>query len=417
MHNRRLSVLFLASSYPRHRADPASVFLRDLALQLAQESVQIHVLAPGDGEYGTDVDGKVSIHRFRYWPGVRQRLAYGSGILPNLKRSPLLWLHVPFFVIAMTIKMCRLLATERIDLIHAHWLLPQGLIGVLGARLFCVPLIVSAHGSDAFALRGRFFAALKRWTVRRSTYWTANTRETAGAVAPGGRLPAPRIIPMGVDVALFSRGDRTALRQTISEGEFIVLFVGRLVENKGCQELIEALSRLREGTRSRVKLWIVGDGDERDRLQRAARDLGLAARTEFFGAVEHRRLAAFYAAADLVVVPSKAGASGEAEGQNVVVLEAFAARACVLATRLGGIPSMVRNRETGVLAEPANPQALAEAIESLLKDADLRRTLSANAFAEVSKYDWHHVAGEFCGLYQEAVDARRVASGRAANKA
>jgi glycosyltransferase involved in cell wall biosynthesis len=230
------------------------------------------------------------------------------------------------------------------------------------------------------------------------------------------KLPAPGIIPMGVDVALFSRGQRTALRQTISERHFIVLFVGRLIENKGCRDLIEALALLQEETRSRARLWIVGDGDERDRLQRAAHDLGVDARTEFFGAVEHRRLADFYAAADLVVVPSKAGTNGEADGQNVVVLEAFAARACVVATRLGGIPSMVRDQETGVLVEPGNPRALAEAIESLLNDADLRRSLSANAFAKVSKYDWRRIGGEFRELYEDAVKARRVASGHAANK-
>jgi len=222
---------------------------------------------------------------------------------------------------------------------------------------------------------------------------------------------------MGVDVALFSRGDRAALRQTISDREFILLFVGRLVKTKGCLDLIEALSLLRAQTRSRARLWIVGDGDERDRLQRAVRDLGIEAQIEFFGAVEHRRLADFYAAADLVIVPSKSGTGGEAEGQNLVVLEAFAARVCVVATRLGGIPSMVRDRETGVLVEPGNPRALAEAIESLLNDADLRRTLSAHAFAEVSKYDWHRIAEEFCDVYQEAVKARLVASDRAANKA
>ena len=406
MDNRRLKVLFLTSSYPRHYTDPASVFLRDLADELAQGPTQIHVLAPGDGEHGTNVEGNVFVHRFRYLPGIRQKLAYGSGILPNLKRSPWLWLHVPLFAIAMTVKMCRLAAAKRIDLIHAHWLLPQGLVGVIGARLFGVPLIVSAHGSDAFALRGQFLTVLKRWIVRKSTYWTANTTETAGAVVHDLQLPVPRIIPMGVDVGLFSRGERTALRQTISERESIVLFVGRLIENKGCRDLIEALSLLREETRSRARLWIVGDGDERDRLPTAARDLGLEMKTEFFGAVEHRRLADFYAAADLVVVPSKSGTSGEAEGQNVVVLEAFAAHACVVATRLGGIPSMVRDQETGVLVEPGNPPALAEAIESLLNDVDLRRKLSANAFIEVSKYNWPRLAEEFRDLYQEAVNAR-----------
>lgn len=412
MNDRRITVLFLASSYPRDVTDSASVFLRDLADHLEQNSAKIHVLVPADGKADTSVEGQVTVHRFRYLPSSRQTLAYGSGILPNLKRTPRLWLHVPLFVMAMAVKMCRLLATRRIDVIHAHWLLPQGLIGLIGACLFGVPLVVSAHGSDAFALRGRFLDRLKRWIIRRSDRWTANTAATAAAVARGVKLPEPRVIPMGVDVAFFSRGDRTALRQAIPDREHVVLFVGRLVENKGCRDLIEALSLLPGETRSRARLWIVGDGDERPALKRAARDFGVDAGTEFFGAVEHRRLADFYAAADLVVVPSKVGSGGEAEGQNIVVLEAFAARACVLATRLGGIPSMVRDQMTGALVEPGNPRALSEALELLLNDADLRRRLSASAFADVARYDWLRVAGEFCDLYEEAAKARIVADGR-----
>ena len=412
MSNRPLKVLFLTSSYPRSGDDTASVFLRYLAEHLADEGLDVHVLAPADGKGETIIEAKVTVHRFQYFPTGLQKLAYGSGILPNLKRTPRLWLHVPLFVMAMAVKMCRLLATRRIDVIHAHWLLPQGLVGLMGACLFGVPLVVSAHGSDAFALRGRFLDRLKGWIIRRSDRWTANTAATAAAVARGVKLPEPRIIPMGVDVAFFSRGDRTALRQAIPDREHVVLFVGRLVENKGCRDLIEALSLLPGETRSRARLWIVGNGDERPGLKRAARDFGVDARTEFFGAVEHRRLADFYAAADLVVVPSKVGSGGEAEGQNIVVLEAFAARACVLATRLGGIPSMVRDQMTGALVEPGNPRALSEALELLLNDADLRRRLSASAFADVARYDWLRVAGEFCDLYEEAAKARIVADGR-----
>jgi glycosyltransferase involved in cell wall biosynthesis len=412
MNDRRLTVLFLASSYPRGLDDSASVFLRDLADHLEQKSVKIHVLAPADGKGGTSVEGQVTVHRFRYWPSSRQTLAYGSGILANLKRTPWLWLHVPLFVMAMVVKMCRLLATERIDLIHAHWLLPQGLVGLIGARLFGLPLVVTAHGSDAFALRERFFAGFKRGIIRLSDRWTANTAATAAAAAREMNLPEPRIIPMGVDVAFFSHGDRSALRQAIPDGEFIILFVGRLVENKGCRDLIEALSWLPGNTRSRARLWIVGDGDERTRLKLAARDFGVDARTEFFGSVGHQRLANFYAAADLVVVPSKPGSGGEAEGQNIVVLEAFAGRACVLATRLGGIPSMVCDQETGTLVEPGNPSALSKAIDSLLNDAALRWRLSANAFGEASKYDWLRVADKFRDLYEETVKSSVVADGR-----
>jgi D-inositol-3-phosphate glycosyltransferase len=103
----------------------------------------------------------------------------------------------------------------------------------------------------------------------------------------------------------------------------------------------------------------------------------------------------------LVVIPSRLGPSGETEGQGIVVLEAFAARACVIATAIGGITSMVRDHATGALVEPGNSKALATALEQLLNEADLRQQLAANAFAEVcERYSWTRVAGDFAEVYR-----------------
>ncbi|MGH7874944.1 MAG: glycosyltransferase family 4 protein, partial [Candidatus Binatia bacterium] len=313
--------------------------------------------------------------------------------------------QVPFFLTAMTYSLLRLLARQRFDVIHAHWLLPQGWVGLIGAGIFNIPLIVTAHGTDAFALRGRFANHLKRRILIGAAAWTANTAATAAAVTRDARLPAPRIIPMGVDLVLFSSGKRTALRGEIHDGEHVVLFVGRLIENKGCQDLIEAVSHLSPKAQSQTSLWIVGVGDQQTQLERSAHKFGVAARVKFVGAVEQQRLPEFYAAADVVVVPSKLGSAGATEGQSVVVLEAFAARACVLATRIGGIPSMVHDQLTGMLVEPGNPRSLSEALELLMTNPDLRRQLSENAFAEIDQYSWQRIAGEFHRLYDETVNS------------
>src|SRR5262245_41020728 len=97
----QLKVLHLVSSYPRSDEDSASVFLRYLANNLADRGLEIHVLAPADRKGGTTVEGMVTVHRFQYLPSRLQRLAYGSGIMSNLQRSPWLWLQVPPFVLAM----------------------------------------------------------------------------------------------------------------------------------------------------------------------------------------------------------------------------------------------------------------------------------------------------------------------------
>jgi glycosyltransferase involved in cell wall biosynthesis len=244
--------------------------------------------------------------------------------------------------------------------------------------------------------------------VQKSHAWSTNTLPTAEVLTRNSSMHQPRIIPMGVDPIRFASGHGDALRRELNDGESVVLFVGRLIDAKGCDDLIEAISLLPARRQSQASLWVVGDGDERERLAQAARELGISHRTKFFGLVSHVRLPDFYAAADVVVIPSKLGSAGEMEGQGIVALEAFAARACVLATNIGGLTSMVRDGATGLLVEPGSPQSLSHAIERLLDEPELRRTFADNAFSEVAaKYSWEHIAGEFEKMYDDVLVAYR----------
>jgi glycosyltransferase involved in cell wall biosynthesis len=406
MSQRQLKICLLTSSYPRSSEDTASVFLRHLADKLADRGIDVHVLAPADGEGGTTIEKNVTVHRFQYLPVSLQKLAYGSGILPNLRRQPLLWTQVPFFLVSMTWSLLRLIRRERPDLIHAHWILPQGLVAVLAKYLCAIPVITTAHGTDAFALQNKLVRRLKRFVVGESDAWTANSRATLDAIGPPSGLPTPQIIPMGVDADFFSRGNPDSLRRELSENELLVLFVGRLIENKGCRDLLHAVSLLPESTRAKTTLWIVGDGYDRASLQQSANALRISHKVRFWGSVRNDLLPNFYAAADLFIAPSVQTASGEAEGQNVALLEAAAARACVLATRIGGIGEFVKDGITGVLVEPGNPRELAAAMEKLLLDAPLRSRLAESASLDVkSRYDWRQIAAQFEQLYRQVVKA------------
>jgi glycosyltransferase involved in cell wall biosynthesis len=304
----------------------------------------------------------------------------------------------------MAYSLLRVIRGEQIDLLHAHWILPQGLLGVLAKYLCRIPLVTTAHGADAFTLRGGLAGALKRFVVVRSDAWTTNTPATSHAIDPTATTPRAHVIPMGVDTELFASGDPAALRQQLPAREFLLLFVGRLVEKKGCTDLLEAVSLLPSSLRDRTTLWIVGDGDQRIRLEQTANDLGLVRKVRFWGTMSNQRLPGFYAAADLFVAPSIEAVSGDTEGQGVVILEAFAGRACVLSTRSGGIDAVVQDNVTGVLVPPNRPGDLALAMEKLLKDPALRTTLIENAFEEVkARYRWKHVAGEFESLYRTLI--------------
>jgi len=396
-----LKLVMLASSYPRNEEDSASVFLRHLAQSLSQRGLRVSVLAPADKEGETCIEGNICVHRFQYLPASLQQLAYGSGILPNLKRNPLLWIEVPFFLVMMGYSLVRLLWKEKPDLVHAHWVLPQGLIAVLVKLLYKRPVITTAHGGDAFALKGGLMTRLKRLVLRTSNAWTSNTPSTSEAFGSSGLLPKPHIIPMGVDVKHFQSGQRPAARRELPEDELLILFVGRLVEKKGTEDLLTAFSLLPPELRHRTSLWIVGDGEYRIRLQQQVDTLGISQKTRFWGRISNHLLPDFYAAGDLLVVPSIEAASGDTEGQGVVILEAFAARLCVLATHVGGISDVVDDGDTGVMVEAREPKQLAEAMAKLLSDSGRRDMLANNAFAKVNRcYDWEKIAHDFENLYR-----------------
>ncbi|MBI4489483.1 MAG: glycosyltransferase [Deltaproteobacteria bacterium] len=399
-----LKLLMLASSYPRSKEDSSSVFLRHLAENLSRRGIKVHLLVPAYGEGGIFFEGGIKVQRFQYLPTRLQKLAYGSGILPNLKQKPWLWIEVPFFLIMMTYSLLRLLWKERPDLIHAHWLLPQGLVAVSAKLFYKAPVVATAHGSDVFALRGKLFDKLRRYVLRRSDAWTSNSRATAAGVGEEPSLPAPHILPMGVDVRQFQSGQLTKLRQNLPKNELVLLFVGRLVKQKGVDDLLQASTLLPSALRARTSLWVVGDGQDRGRLQEQAQTLGIDGKVRFWGQVNNDLLPDFYAAADLFVVPSVEIPSGDTEGQGVVLLEAFAARLCVVATRVGGISEIVEDGYTGILVESHNPQQLAATIEKLLSESKLRIELAENAYAKVKKdYGWDKIAFAFESLYRDLI--------------
>ena len=145
---------------------------------------------------------------------------------------------------------------------------------------------------------------------------------------------------------------------------------------------------------------MVGQGLDAGQLTRHTQRLPADLKVHFWGALRNELLPDFYAAADLLVVPTS-----DTEGQGVVLLEAFAARLCVLATRVGGIREVVEDGVTGMLVQPGDSQALARAIAKLLTDPELRRKLADNGFLRArNDYAWEIVAARFEDLYRGVVE-------------
>jgi phosphatidylinositol alpha-1,6-mannosyltransferase len=195
----------------------------------------------------------------------------------------------------------------------------------------------------------------------------------------------------------------------------LLVFVGRLIEEKGAGDILHAVAILAENY-SDVRALLVGDGQEREELQRLAERLGVAERVTFTGWVDPADVPAYLAAADVFVGPSKRSPQGWEEGQGLTFVEAMLCGVPVIATNSGGISDIVRHDVTGLIVPQADPTSIATAVDRLLRDEQLRTSLIAAAAAHVrAEYTRTIAAERFSALY-ESVRARAdsTAGGRRA---
>lgn len=210
------------------------------------------------------------------------------------------------------------------------------------------------------------------------------------------------VIPCGTDIQRFGAFSRQEARQTLGldPHKKIVLYVGRFDPRKGIETIVRAVSQSRH--REEIQLVIGGgstpgqsDGKERDRIGKIVNELGMAEMTLFPGRLGGDTLPAFYAAADVCVVPS------HYEPFGLVAIEAMASRTPVVASDVGGLQYTVVSEETGLLAPPRDNEAFAEAIDRLLDDANWRNQLGENAQRRVQEmFSWEGVASQLGTLYQ-----------------
>jgi phosphatidylinositol alpha-1,6-mannosyltransferase len=378
-HPPRGRVLSITSSFPRWTGDSTSPFILRLAQDLTELGWSVDVLAPhAPGLAVRELLEGVRVARFRYfWPSELETLCYGGGALINLRRRPIERIKVPQFLMAQFLAVTRRLMTGRYDLLHSHWILPQGFTGVLAAKLSSIPHVVTVHGGDIFALRGRVLHSLKRVTLHRADAVTVNSSATQDAVmkiAP--RVRDLRYIPMGVTLDLSGRKEDVSdirSRHRRREGP-LILFVGRVVEEKGVEDVLRATGLLVRSLPDTTTL-IVGDGQDRAPMQEFARSLDLSDRVTFTGAVSPDEVPSYMAAADFVVAPSRQAPDGWVEAQGLTLIEAMLSGTPVVATRTGGVTDVISDKQTGLLVPERSPEAIAEAIRLLVDDAELRERL------------------------------------------
>jgi glycosyltransferase involved in cell wall biosynthesis len=386
----RPPLLVLTSTYPRGRRDNVPSFVHDLCRRLSP-AFRVVVLAPhSPGAAETESLDGVTIVRFRYAPERLERLAYGGGMLANLRRSPAGWLLVPFFLVSQYRLASRLIRQNQIRMVHGHWLLPQGIVAAMLVIRYRSQLrvLLTAHGSDMLRLDSGLAARLRRWVIGHATAVTVvseGMKRRADLENPGS-VPT-HVMPMGTDLTDAFRPDANTRRDTAR-----LLFVGRLSPEKGVNHLISALPAVC-ARYPRARLAITGSGPEERMLRELAARLGVADRIDFLGFVSRDRLPELYCKATMLILPSLS------EGFGLVLVEALGCECPIVASDLPGTREIVQPGETGHLVPAGDVAALSEAIMEILGNPDQARAAARLGRSRcLEKFDWTSVANNYRAL-------------------
>jgi glycosyltransferase involved in cell wall biosynthesis len=384
----------ITSVYPVFEGDPHGIFVHRLMREIVKRGHEVHVLAPyttGNMEY---IMEGVYVERFHYfYPRRFERLSGRSGMIDNVKEGFLVKIQVLTFLISNVVNSLR--KFKNMDIIHVQWPIPNGLGAIFLKKIHKTPYINTIYGEEIYLSERYHLGFALNWLTNNSTKnVTISSATLDSGLNAGLKKEKLEIIPFGVDIDFFR-----PLKTPKNEDIFQILSVGYLIERKGFEYLIKAMSRVLK-KHNNVHLTIVGSGPLEKKLRDLLEDLELKDNVEIIKNVSDSELLKLYNSSDLFVLPSIIDSQGNTEGLGVVLLEAMGCGLPVIGSNVGGIPDIIKEGETGLLTEEKDVNGLSQTILSLIKNEELRNKISVNGYNVVrERFSWNKIAENYLKIY------------------
>lgn len=358
-----MKILFVAHSYPRWAGDRAGGHVHRLAVGGVARGHTCLAIAPhaAGAKEGEELLDGVTIRRFRYASDKGERIGYQGAVSKSLGSIPAL-LTLPTYLTRFRRAVLEGVASFRPDVVSVHWWAPGGLAAV-GVP---APVAITCHGSDVRLLGASWpIRMIGRSVFARVQGVSAVSSVMAGDLAQWGKCRDVAVTRLPVDESRFVPPSSHATPP-------LILFAGNLIRAKGVDQILRAAAILQwEGVRFRLRL--VGDGPDRAAFEALAGSLALVDVVEWAGSRTHDQMPAEFAGASIAVLASR-GPRGE--GLPMMVVEAMMSGCAVVATPAGGIPELVVDGETGLLARDGDAHHLAMQLRRVIEDSALRGRLA-----------------------------------------
>jgi glycosyltransferase involved in cell wall biosynthesis len=382
----KFSILFLTNSYPDYDSSSRAIFIKRMAHLLQKEGYKIAIVTPKvykNSQYSESQNG-VRVYRFPFLAGNKLLIEYRR--IPYL-RMILYYVTGFFLTVYVALK-------NRCNLIHVHWAIPTGLIGVWAGKLLKKPVIVTIHGSD-FRMateRSSFLTKIFLYVCQRAKQIMCVSELQKKAIERMG-IRGKKILafPMGIDESFFEAGRNR--EEKLDGRPHTVLSNRNLLPLYNVSLLIRAIPRVLK-EEPRTKFIIAGDGLDKDALSREAENLNVSSSVEFLGRVRHEKMADLLAQADIYVSTSLY------DGTSVSLLEAMGCGAFPIVTDIPANREWISNGQNGFLVPIDQEKYLANRIIDAIRDqALLEKGRIKNLFIIREKALWPLIISKVKEVY------------------
>jgi N-acetyl-alpha-D-glucosaminyl L-malate synthase BshA len=308
--------------------------------------------------------------------------------------------HQPY-TLALATKMATVAEEENLDLLHVHYAIPHSISAILARESLkpkrLLPVVTTLHGTDITLVGAdRSYLPITRYGIEQSDGVTAISHYLKEATRETFHFDEITVIPNFVCQTDYQRQPNAALKELLSpQGEPLLVHVSNFRPVKRPIDCVEILARvLNKGVKARLAM--VGDGSERTNAEHKARCLGIYQHCSFVG--KQPRIVDYLSVSDVLLLPS------EQESFGLAALEAMACEVPVIASRVGGIPEVVTDGETGFLSNVGDVDKMADDAVRLLKDEKLRRAMGQRAReSAISRYRTDVVIPQYIDFYEKVI--------------
>ncbi len=307
----------------------------------------------------------------------------------------------PPYDLALASKIIEVAEEQRLDVLHMHYAIPHATAAYLAREMYrsqrYLPFVTTLHGTDITLVGSRkSFLPITRFSIAQSDAVTAVSRFLAEETARTFGFTKTEAIPNFINAKDYRRRDNQTLRRELApQNEKLILHVSNFRPVKRIGDCVHAFARIVE--RVPARLVMCGDGPTRDEAERLAASYGLADAVLFVGQVPN--ITDYLSVADLLLLPS------QTESFGLSALEAMACEVPVIATRVGGLPEVVQDGETGYLVGVGDIQAIAERAVEILTDEAKQRVLGQRGRAyAVERFNTERVIPQYVAVYERVIE-------------